>query len=108
MSAQDVYAAALPVELRHYAFLPPTVPAPVLLNATVTNVHDGDTFTAVADLSWLFGVAYVNVGIDVRILGINARELYEPGGVNARENLLLLILQKPVVLTSMKPDKFGG
>jgi endonuclease YncB( thermonuclease family) len=110
VNAQHEYAAVLPVELRHNAFLPPTVPAPIQLNAIVVEVHDGDTFTAEADMSWLYGDRYVKVGVDVRILGMNAREIkpVQPGGPEAQANLSTLILGKPVVLTAMKPDKYGG
>jgi micrococcal nuclease len=75
--------------------------------ATVTAVHDGDTITADVDLGfgvWLRGQAF-------RLRGLNARELAEPGGIEARDNLAGLLLPPAspgVTLTSVKPDKYGG
>jgi endonuclease YncB( thermonuclease family) len=59
---------------------------------------------------WLRGQAF-------RLLGCNARELAEPGGVEARDHLAGLVLdvgvpvglgRRGVVLTSVKRDKYGG
>lgn len=76
--------------------------------ATVTAVHDGDTITADVDLG--FGV-WVRAQV-FRLLGLNARELADPGGPEARDNLAGLLLpptlMPAVTLTSLKPDKYGG
>jgi endonuclease YncB( thermonuclease family) len=82
------------------------VPAPAYrYTATVTAVHDGDTLTADIDLG--FGI-WVR-GAQFRVLGLNARELSEPGGTEARANLAALLPpHTTVTLTSVKPDKYGG
>ena len=69
----------------------------------VIAVHDGDTMTAVVDLG--FGVQYVTA---VRLLGCNAIELAAPGGLESRDNLAGLVLDQPIYLHTVKPDKFGG
>jgi len=81
--------------------------------ATVSAVHDGDGFTADVDLGfgvWLRGQTF-------RLFGCNARELTEPGGPEARDALVGLLLDaganvgtghRGVILTSVKPDKYGG
>lgn len=76
--------------------------------AVITAVHDGDTLTA--DVSLGFGV-WVRAQV-FRLVGCNARELADPGGPEARDNLAGLLLPPSltpaVTLTSIKPDKFGG
>lgn len=76
--------------------------------AVVTAVHDGDTLTADVSLGfgmWLRGQAF-------RLAGLNARELAQPGGKEARAELAAHFLgeafNRPVTLTSVKPDKYGG
>lgn len=73
--------------------------------AVVVEVHDGDTFTADVDLGfgvWLRGQSY-------RLAGCNARELAEPGGIEARDHLRVpLPAGARVTLTSIRPDKYGG
>lgn len=74
--------------------------------ATVVRVVDGDTLILDVDLGfhvWLRGQSF-------RLLGCNARELHEPGGPEARDNLrdLLSTLLMPVTLRSVRVDKFGG
>jgi endonuclease YncB( thermonuclease family) len=83
----------------------PPVPAPFLYNAWVLEPwHDADT--------GLFRVDRGNRDYSVwsvRVLGCAARELADPGGVEARDWLrMLLPVGTPVVLTTAKPDKFGG
>lgn len=107
MTTNDRYALAMPAELRHYAFLPPAVPAPLVLNGTVNAVHDGDTFTLEADLTRIFGIRMVKIEVNVRILAMAARELKDPGGVEAQINLESMILGKPVVIASMGADKWN-
>lgn len=58
--------------------LPPSVPAPAWLNATVRRFHDGDTFYVTA----VVGKDARHVVLDqpIRLLGCNARELDDPTG----------------------------
>lgn len=72
-------------------------------SATVLSVHDSDTVTLNVDLgfdTWHRGA--------FRIHGINARELAEPGGKEARDHLAVLLAGAKVVVDTVKPDKFGG
>lgn len=73
--------------------------------ARVSGVHDGDTVRADVDLGfgvWMHGAAF-------RLLGLNAIELGDPGGREARDNLAALFEANPAVtLASVKPDKYGG
>ena len=79
--------------------------------ATVTGVHDGDTVAVDIDLG--FGVHTIQ---HVRLLGCNAIELAQPGGVEARDHLASLFGLTStsvnnlahVVLRSVKVDKYGG
>ena len=72
--------------------------------ATVVRVVDGDTVDMDVDLGfsvWFRG--------SFRLLGLNARELHMPGGIEAKDNLALLLpVGCPVALTSTKVDKYGG
>jgi endonuclease YncB( thermonuclease family) len=72
-------------------------------SALVLAVHDGDTFTAEVDLGF-----QVHVVTSVRLLGCNAIELADPGGVEAGEHLRGLLLGQGIYLRTVKPDKFGG
>lgn len=72
-------------------------------SATIDRVIDGDTLVASVDLG--FHVWLRNQTL--RVLGINARELTQPGGPEARDNLTAII-GPTVTLTSIKPDKYGG
>lgn len=73
--------------------------------ATITDVHDGDTVRADVSLgfdTWRHEQAF-------RLLSVNAIELRDPGGQEARANLLALLTATPgVILSSVKPDKYGG
>ena len=72
--------------------------------ATVLSVHDGDTLTASISLG--FNVSFRT---SVRLLGCNAIELSQPGGIEARDNLrALLPAGTPIVLRSVLVDKYGG
>lgn len=72
-------------------------------NAVVTAVHDGDTFTADIDLGF-----YVHTIQHIRLAGLNAIELKDPGGAEALANLSTIILNRTVILNTVKIDKFGG
>lgn len=72
-------------------------------NATINRVVDGDTVEI--DVAIGFGVTYRG---SFRILGINARELHEPGGQEAKANLVALLpVGSTIQLGSVKNDKFS-
>jgi micrococcal nuclease len=79
------------------------VSAPRTYPATVTGVHDGDSISCLADLGW--GVWRA---VTVRLAGINAQELAQPGGKEARDHLLgLMPIGTKVTLICLGVDKFG-
>lgn len=83
---------------------PTSVPMPFFFNATVLDVHDGDTFNVEVD----FGRRRYERPVPVRVLGGAARELDEPGGKEARDNLAKRLPPgTPVVLVTTKDDKFA-
>lgn len=60
--------------------------------ATVRSVHDGDTLYGDVDQgigTWNKGLSKSGMGL--RLDGINARELEEPGGVEARDYVASLV-----------------
>jgi endonuclease YncB( thermonuclease family) len=66
--------------------------------------RDGDTFPALVDLG-----CNIFYRASIRIVGINARELHEPGGEEARAHFLELLPEgAKVSLMSVRYDKFGG
>lgn len=70
-------------------------------NATVVGVHDGDTFTA----DWDLGARVWLHNQHLRIAGISARELSQPGGPEARDHLAgILRGGSQVVIRSVKAD----
>jgi endonuclease YncB( thermonuclease family) len=72
---------------------------------TVTHVQDADT-VHVAVVDPLLSVPVV---LSVRIAGVNANELSEPGGPEARAALVgLLPVSTLVTLRHVHPDKFSG
>jgi endonuclease YncB( thermonuclease family) len=76
--------------------------------AYVTAVHDGDTLTVRVDLG--FDTWRVQ---NVRLVGINARELSQPGGREARDHLRSILWPDGVAgdvrvgLVSIAYDKYG-
>lgn len=80
------------------------------LYASVNEIHDGDTIYAFIDHGcgiWNHGHAVHGVGL--RFIGMNARELSEPGGPEARDFLATLI--KPgdyIKITSEDWDKYDN
>lgn len=73
--------------------------------AEVQRVVDGDTIILAVDLG--FGIWLREQSF--RLLGINAREKSQPGGIEARSHLMELLPHATrVILTSVKVDKFGG
>jgi endonuclease YncB( thermonuclease family) len=72
---------------------------------TVIDVHDGDTVKIDID----HGMGIWSRGVLLRLIGIAARELKDPGGVEARDHLrLFLPVGSVVAVTSFGWDKFGG
>jgi endonuclease YncB( thermonuclease family) len=65
---------------------PPTC-APKSWNVKVVDNHDGDTVTVIVDHEW----AGLMSEEEIRIYGINAPELYDPGGIEAREFLAVFL-----------------
>ena len=80
------------------------------LAATINTVHDGDTLYGTIDQ----GLGIVNKGLTrngmgLRLYGCNARELTEPGGTEARDNLASLIPPgSTVAITCRAWDKYAG
>ena len=76
--------------------------------ADVVRVIDGDN----VELDIISDIGFndtVSRRRSFRLLGINARELDQPGGVEAQQNLAkLLPVGSSVRLQSVKLDKFGG
>ena len=66
--------------------------------AEVIGVHDGDTFTAFVD---------GNVTLKVRLANIDAPELNQPYGEEAKRELSLLINGKGVEVTEQTTDRYG-
>lgn len=72
--------------------------------ATVLRIYDADTLTVSADLGFR-----LTVQLSVRLAGINARELRDPGGREARAHLASLCpIGSVVTLHSLAVDKYGG
>lgn len=78
--------------------------------AVIGTVHDGDTLYGVVD----HGCGIANKGLSrsgmgLRLWGVNARELREPGGVEARDNLATLIpVGSEVAITCKAWDAWNG
>jgi endonuclease YncB( thermonuclease family) len=76
-----------------------------IYSATVVRVIDGDTVVFDVDLG--FHLTLRNQPF--RLVGVNARELSQPGGSEARDNLTAILTANPqVTLGSIKPDKYGS
>lgn len=77
---------------------------PYVYNATVLSVHDGDTLTLNVDLGF-----YLRMQMPCRVLGVNAPELSTTAGKAARDFMATLCpVGTPVLLQSVKDDKYGG
>ncbi len=74
-------------------------------SAVVRRIIDGDSIVVDVDMGrgiWVLKARH-------RLVGCNARALSEPGGAEARANLLELIPEGTrVTLRSFKPYKYGG
>jgi endonuclease YncB( thermonuclease family) len=77
--------------------------------ARVASVHDGDTICVDVPLGTkaLLGVDLWAHDIPVRLTGCNARELKDPGGVEARNNLREVLPVGRQVTVVLGPDKYG-
>lgn len=72
--------------------------------AKVVNIHDGDTMTLDVDLGF-----YITVRMLCRLHGLNARELSEVGGPEARLTLEALCpYGSDVEVQSITVDKYAG
>lgn len=73
-------------------------------NATVVRVLDGDTIVMDVDLGF-----FMYVRMSCRLFGINAIELHDAGGSQAKTHLSsLLPAGTEVVVKSVQPDKYAG
>jgi endonuclease YncB( thermonuclease family) len=74
-------------------------------SAVVVRVVDGDGLVVSVDLGWSVWLHSQRI----RLAGCNARELPEPGGVEARDHLAeLLPAGTAVTLATVKIDRYGG
>lgn len=73
-------------------------------SARILSVHDGDTCTALVDLGFR-----ISQEMPLRLNGINAPELSQPGGKEARDYLRSIIDGKQVVIFTVKDrkEKYG-
>lgn len=71
--------------------------------ATVVRVIDGDTLVLDVDLGFSIWLRS-----SCRLAGVNAIELRHPGGVEARAHLTGLVAAAPLVVRSVRLDKFAG
>lgn len=71
---------------------------------TVIVVEDGDSISAALDLG-----LHVWSHTPLRLFGCNARELKQPGGPEARDNLRALLPPgTPIAVTTLGEDKYGA
>ena len=83
----------------------PTQANRYVYDATVEDVYDADTVRLNVDL----GFDHTQRRVSLRLHGCNARELSEPGGMEARNFLRnLLPAGTAVLIRSVKDDKYGG
>ena len=83
---------------------PKTSLQPYVYYATVTAVHDGDTFQVDLD----YGDHMWQKAVEIRLNGCNAAELASPGGADAQAALAAYLpVGTVVLLQSLAPDKFG-
>lgn len=82
---------------------PPAVPVPFWYNAEILEWHDGDTVLCRVDR----GVRDYSMW-SIRLAGCALRELDDPGGPEALEEVnRRLPPGSKVVLSTLKPDKYG-
>lgn len=83
-----IYRRLLIIALLSFA-----LPALADFTGNVTAVHDGDTITVSA--------------VRVRLVDIDAPELAQPGGAEARDALFALVGQRGVRVSERGPDRYG-
>ncbi len=71
----------------------------LVMPAQIKRVLDGDTFAL-----WAFGPVTEE---KIRVLGVDATELHDPGGKAAREFAWVWLMAGPFDLTTCKKDSFG-
>lgn len=74
-------------------------------DATIIEVHDGDTFTFVIDLGFS-----ITIKSKLRLYGINTPEVIGASkvkGIEARDYVRNLLLNKTVLIKVYKTDKYG-
>lgn len=82
----------------------PPFPAPYVYNGVLERVIDGDSVVVLADRGMRDYSRWT-----VRLAGIAARELGEPGGVEAAQMLgTMARTGAPCVLATVKPDKYAS
>jgi endonuclease YncB( thermonuclease family) len=87
---------------------PMTLPYVYRFNATLVSVHDGDTISVVIDQGLRDYKGRVESPIPIRLVGMAARELADPGGPEARDYLIsILPAGLPLGLSTVKPDKYN-
>jgi endonuclease YncB( thermonuclease family) len=83
---------------------PRNLPYTFKYNAYVKEVHDGDTFNV--DVDW--GKRRWEHDQPIRLVGAAARELHDPGGPEAQQNLAAKLPRGTWVgLKTVKDDKFA-
>lgn len=83
----------------------PTQSSKYVYDAIIEDVYDADTVRLTVEL----GFDQARRRVALRLHGCNARELNEPGGIEARNFLRnLLPLGTRVLIRSIQNDKFGG
>lgn len=72
--------------------------------AVVQRIHDGDTVALDIDLGF-----YTHEYMSCRLAGINAIELANPGGIEARDHLMsMLAVGQTIRVVSISTDKYAG
>lgn len=84
---------------------------PYACNATFIRNHDGDTISVVVDRGEFDYKGEPDHPFPIRLNGINANELSEPGGPEARDHLALIMADfaasPSLGLYTIKPYKYG-
>ena len=78
-------------------------PSPYTYQAMIIDVYDGDTFTALIDLGF-----HVTIQEKIRLYGVDTPELRgseRTKGIEVRDYVRSLILDKPVLLQTIKDKK---
>lgn len=78
--------------------LPIALYAQSTMQVVITNVYDGDT---------LYGVTMASQAVSIRLAYIDAPELEQPDGTNAKIYLNSMVSNKTVILTNITTDPFG-